>query len=170
MLEACGWRVRVLIPRHERLTFQYPIEMLWASHRAARSIMLGAAILATYAALSIVFLWPLASRLSSVVPYDLTTRGVLYGPKLERAGRRRYEHRAERANFLPSPHHTYQDLLGIWPVCNRYSGLPITLRVHNLLVIALRVLPAGYRCARLFRDTGGLPAGWRKALLSIACQ
>jgi hypothetical protein len=140
--------------------------MSWASSRAARSIAGAIGIFAAYAALSVAFMWPLAARLSSVVPYDLGDPLILTWVLWWNARATPFTSAwLDAPIFYPSTGTIlYTDaLLGVWPVTTSLQWLGVTpLAAHNLLVIAsfaLSAFTAYLLCARLFWDRGAAFAG-----------
>jgi hypothetical protein len=132
---------------------------------AARSIK-ASGIFVTYAALSVAFTWPLAARLSTAVPYDLTDPlsfiWIIWWNARETPFTRAW---LNAPIFYPSTGTIlYQDaFLGVWPVTTPLQWLGMTPpAVHNLLVIAsfaLSAFTAYLLCLRLFRDRGAAFAG-----------
>jgi hypothetical protein len=131
-----------------------------------------AGILVTYTALSVAFTWPLAARLSTAVPYDLTDPLSFIWIIWWNAQATPFTGTWLNAPiFYPSSGTIlYQDaFLGVWPVTTPLQWLGMTPpAVHNLLVIAsfpLSAFTAYLLCLRLFRDrtaafAGGLAYGF----------
>ena len=146
--------------------------MTASSGRAARPIAENAGVLAMYAALSVAFTWPLAARLSTSVPYDLSDPLSFTWILWWNAQAAPFTSAWLNAPiFFPSTGAiVFQDaLLGVWPVATPLQWLGASpLAVHNVLTIgsfALSAFTAWLLCVRLFADrtaafAGGLVYGF----------
>ena len=137
----------------------------------SRTLTRCAGVFAIYAVLAIAFTWPLAARLGSVVPYDLSDPLSFVWILWWNAHASFTDAWLNAPIFYPSTGAIlYQDaLLGVSPIATPLQWWGASpLAVHNLLVIAsfaLSAFTAYLLCVRLFRNEsaaviGGLVYGF----------